>query len=94
MPYIYESERTKYEESIKKIVDEMIIVTKHSTNAAKGHLNYVIFSIVKRYLDRSGMNYGNAQDFIGGVLSCCQMELYRRILAPYEDEKIEQLGDV
>jgi hypothetical protein len=94
MPYVYHSERDKYEKSINEIVDQLIDVFKHSNNIAKGHLNYVIFTIIKRLLPRIGMNYANAQDFIGGVLTCCQLELYRRILVPYEDEKIEEMGDV
>lgn len=29
-----------------------------------------------------------------GVLRCCQLELYRRMVAPYEDKKIQENGDV
>jgi len=29
-----------------------------------------------------------------GVLECAKLELYRRIAAPYEDEKIVETGDV
>ena len=29
-----------------------------------------------------------------GVLECAKLELYRRMAAPYEDEKIEDNGDV
>jgi hypothetical protein len=63
-------------------------------NDAKGHLNYIVYSIIKRYLLASGMKYFRAQDFIGGVLTCCQLECYRRLLSPYEDQAIERHGDV
>ena len=29
-----------------------------------------------------------------GVLECAKLELYRRVAAPYEDEKIAENGDV
>jgi hypothetical protein len=29
-----------------------------------------------------------------GVLECAKLELYRRVAAPYEDEKIAESGDV
>ena len=29
-----------------------------------------------------------------GALECCKQEYYRRIIAPYEDKKIEENGDV
>ena len=66
----------------------------HDDDAAKGELNYVIYSIIKRYLEKHGMRYARAQDFIGGVLTCCQLELYRRLLGPYEDSAIIKNSDV
>ena len=29
-----------------------------------------------------------------GVLECAKLELYRRVAAPYEDDKIDENGDV
>ena len=90
-PYIPQPDRPQYEQAIADLVGKL---TPLDDNDAKGHLNYVIYSIVKRYLEARGMRYFRAQDFIGGVLSCCQMECYRRLLAPYEDKAIEKNGDV
>ena len=94
MPYITPSERPQYQDDINDIVDKLMAESIHSNNTAKGHLNYIITAIIKRFLKRTGMNYASAQDFIGGVLTCCQLELYRKMLAPYEDEKEEQNGGV
>ena len=58
-----------------------------------GELNYVISSLVDEYLQEYGKNYTNINEVIG-VLECAKLELYRRVAAPYEDEKIEQNGDV
>ena len=63
-----------------------------------GELNYVLTNIVKRYIqDFEGrtysFNYQKLNDAIG-ALEGCKLELYRRIVAPYEDKKITENGDV
>lgn len=58
-----------------------------------GELNYVISTRVDEYLRRKGLNYSNINEVIG-VLECAKQELYRRVAAPYEDEKMEENGDV
>ena len=58
-----------------------------------GELNYVISSLVDEYLQEYGKNYTNINEVIG-VLECAKLELYRRVAAPYEDDKIDQNGDV
>ena len=58
-----------------------------------GELNYMISSLIDEYLPEYGKNYTNINEVIG-VLECAKLELYRRVAAPYEDEKIEQNGDV
>jgi hypothetical protein len=94
MPYIKSEKRKDFETEIQSIVDKLD-KSEEGDNSAKGELNYIIYSIIKRYLDKKGMRYFRAQDFIGGVLTCCQMELYRRLLAPYEDNvAIKKNGDV
>lgn len=62
------------------------------TNA--GELNYTITKIVDRYiLDKGGIRYAHLNEVVG-ALECVKLELYRRIAAPYEDEKIASAGDV
>ncbi len=91
MPYIPLEDRGQYEQAIGDVVAKLSAM---DDDAAKGHLNYIIYSIIKRYLDEKGMRYSRAQDFIGGVLTCCQLECYRRLLGPYEDEAIAKNGEV
>lgn len=93
MPYIRQEDRPYYEAAINTIVRNMC---KIGHDAAKGNLNYVIFSIIKRYLELNdqGMRYHTAQDMIGGVLTSCQLELYRRLLVPYEEQAASRNGDV
>lgn len=59
-----------------------------------GELNYAITKIVEDYLLRKGgVRYAHLNEAIG-ALECAKLELYRRLVAPYEDVKIAQTGDV
>lgn len=78
MPYIPTSQKLKVKEG--KI-----------TNA--GELNYAIHQLISNYLENSKHNYQTCNDIMG-VLSCVGAEFYRRVIAPYEDKKIIQNGDV
>jgi hypothetical protein len=58
-----------------------------------GELNYKITKLVVDYLNQYDESYGRYNEVIG-VLTCVQHELYRRAIAPYEDVKKDQNGDV
>jgi hypothetical protein len=58
-----------------------------------GELNYILTSEIQRYIYCRGENYQSYNDIIG-ALESCKLELYRRKIAPYEDEKIKENGDV
>lgn len=91
MPYIPQDDRMRYDADINSIIENLC---SREEDEVKGHLNYIIFSIIKGYLDEKGMKYSRAQDLIGGVLTCCQMELYLRLLSPYEKQARERNGDI
>ena len=57
-----------------------------------GQLNYAITRLVHLYLTEE-YNYSRLNETIG-VLECAKLELYRRVVAVYEESKIEQNGDV
>jgi hypothetical protein len=59
-----------------------------------GELNYAISQVIDSYLhdyDRVGYTQYNE---VLGVLEALKLEIYRRLVAPYEDDKIEENGDV
>lgn len=58
-----------------------------------GELNYVITELICSYVRKHGLSYATLNNIIG-ALECAKLELYRRVAAPYEDEKIRQNGDV
>lgn len=58
-----------------------------------GELNYTLTTQVLRFLGPVTISYKGINEAIG-ALECAKLELYRRLAAPYEDEKIKQNGDV
>lgn len=59
----------------------------------EGELNYLITSLVHRWLKGRGVSYVSLNAAIG-ILECAKQELYRRVAAPYEDKKIKENGDI
>lgn len=58
-----------------------------------GALNYLNFVLIKKWIKEHGKKYWIFALFIG-TLVCCILEVYRRLVAPYEDSKIADNGDV
>ena len=58
-----------------------------------GELNYLLTTLCHEYWSFNRSNYQAFNDIIG-ALEGCKLELYRRRVAPYEDEKIKENGDV
>lgn len=91
MPYIKKKNREKYD----KILEEVAcIFSRHDLNERNiaGELNYLITSIIKTAVPFP-QSYRVLNELIG-VLECAKLELYRRTVAPYEDQKIQENGDV
>lgn len=58
-----------------------------------GELNYALTRVILDYLARNGLCYQTIND-IRGALVCAGDEFNRRVVAPYEDQKIVKNGDV
>lgn len=82
MPYIKEEDRERF-----------LAATSTDAAATPGELNYVLTTLCIEYLDRFNEGYSKYNEVIG-VLECCKLEMYRRAVAPYEDKKIIENGDV
>tara|TARA_R110000751_G_scaffold6560_2_gene27728 strand:+ start:3906 stop:4196 length:291 start_codon:yes stop_codon:yes gene_type:complete len=92
MPYITKIDRKKYEKAIDDIVLQLNLSGLDGFYPV-GDLNYIITTIIKKTLDRQGVRYQTANAVVG-ALECAKLELYRRLIAPYEDEKVKSNGDV
>lgn len=82
MPYIKQVDRNEIDERLSFPVIR---------NA--GELNYVFTRFAHEYWRDNGANYQAFNDIIG-ALEGAKLELYRRKVAPYEDGKIKENGDV
>jgi hypothetical protein len=82
MPYVKQGQRP----GLDKVVEAM----EEAGVIANGDLNYILYAFCKRNVKPSYNNYKN----FCGELRQCATEIERRILGPYEDEKIIENGDV
>jgi hypothetical protein len=72
-------------------LDRETIKAGHVPETA-GELNYLFTEIIKNYMGPNE-NYQRYNDVLG-ALEGCKLEVYRRKIAPYEDIKIKENGDV
>jgi hypothetical protein len=84
MPYIKPEKR--------KIIDKQLehILMYYMD---EGELNYIITKMLNKCTQNWGESYATYNK-LTGVLETCKLELYRRKIAPYEDKKISENGDV
>ena len=84
MPYITQDARTR--------------INAGGVPQDAGELNYAVTMVVDAYLARAAASEGRTRykhlNEAIGVLECAKLELYRRVAAPYEDQKIAESGDV
>jgi hypothetical protein len=58
-----------------------------------GELNYLISHAVHWYVMRAPMSYSMLNEALG-VLEAAKLELYRTVIAPFEDQKRAENGSV
>lgn len=85
MPYIKSADRFK--------LDDWIDEGNWPNPSNAGELNYVFTVLAANYIARQGENYQNYNDIIG-ALEGAKLELYRRHVSVYEDQKVKENGDV
>ena len=81
MPYIHKDDRLLLE------------LNGPSSVKTAGELNFLITALCIEYLNTNGTNYQRINDIVG-ALEGAKLEFYRRVAAPYEDQKIKENGDV
>lgn len=84
MPYISLKDRIHFDPAIDNIIAAL---------GGPGDLNYVITKLAHGLARIKGKNYAAYNEVIG-ALECAKLEMYRHIIGPYEDTKIEANGDV
>jgi hypothetical protein len=92
MPYIKQEDRDKFNGETEHCMYSFIEKVGRKIDTA-GEFNFVVTTLAKEYLEKHGENYQHYNDLLG-ALEGIKLELYRRQVAPYEDKKIEENGDV
>jgi hypothetical protein len=87
MPYIKKEARPAIDELVNPLIDHLKSLPVEKQDGA---LNYVITKIIKGLYPQRYFHFNRAL----GVLSAVKSEFYRRVIAPFEDTKIEENGDV
>jgi hypothetical protein len=97
MPYLADQDKKDLEfkdnyESIGRIEKLTDYLDNEPIDRLAGAINYLNFIIVRRWIDKNGKKYFVFAAILG-TLVCCIFEIYRRLVAPYEEEKIKSNGD-
>jgi len=88
MPYIKLDQRKNYHPELDQLIAKLLSVPEEDRD---GHINYCVTWLLKQlYYPPKYKRYNRAM----GVLDCIAREYYRRVVAPYEDEKIKENSDV
>lgn len=92
MPYIRQDKRDEFDTELDAFIIKFL--ETGDTESTAGRLNYAVSRILGSILnDDERISYSRINELIG-VLECAKIELYRRIAAPYEDDKSRINGDV
>ena len=88
MPYILQEQRGLLNRAIVLLGN--IVRNRLPIEDRPGALNFIITKLILQFMP---MRYKDFNEMIG-VLECVKMELYRTIIASYEDTKIKENGDI
>ena len=88
MPYIPQDKRKELEDKMEDLFSHI-----NSSELSIGEINFIISSILNKYMKASNFNYALCNSLIG-VLECAKLELYRKVVAEYEEVKISQNGSL
>lgn len=84
MPYIVSSRREKMDPHLEELANLV---------KSGGEINYCIFKLASLLIERMGESYDN-YSMCGSSMEHAKLEWYRRRVAPYEDRKIKENGDI
>ena len=84
MPYIKQDKRDVLTPHLEKLAREV---------TTEGELNYCIYKLSCLLIDKMGESYDN-YSMCSSAMEHAKLEWYRKRLAPYEDKKILENGDI
>ena len=96
MPYVKKDQRETVDPAVDALAEAVKKATVYTGMANRpvlpdGALNYAITTLLQKTVCPS--NYVEFERVIG-ILECAKLEFYRRAVAPYENVKAKENGDV
>ena len=91
MPYIKQEYRNALHDSLDELSDVIDSLHRYQLQHRDGLLNYTITRLIKDLYPAA--TYHDYNEVIG-MLECCKLEMYRKMVAPYEDVKELENGSV
>ena len=91
MPYISPEMREEIYPALRVLMNRVEAVCKDHQVEPDGTLNYVMTSLLLGFFNEE--KYSTYERGMG-LISCVGHEFYRRRVAPYEDQKSKDNGDV
>jgi hypothetical protein len=92
MPYIEQKDRKILNDKMKDLLNHI-----DTQETSIGEMNFIISSLLNTFMLKKAknlkFNYEVCNSLIG-VLECAKLELYRKVIADYEDYKIEENGEL
>lgn len=84
MPYIKQDQRKKFHYGL----DSLPVIDN------PGELNYLVSQLIRQYIKYGQKSGYQAINDIIGALEGAKLEFYRKIVIPYENQKIKENGDL
>ena len=84
MPYITQDKRDSLDPHLAELARSV---------ATEGELNYCIYKLSCLLIDKMGESYSN-YSLCSSAMEHAKLEWYRRRVAPYEDKKIHENGNI
>jgi len=92
MPYVTQDSRKCIDSQLHDLIEEARLVFE--PDEMKGVANYLVTRLVLGLLKpEDGWRYSSLADVVG-TLEAAKLEVYRRLVAPYEDGAIDKNGDL
>ena len=91
MPYITQDRRRVLDLAIDELAGVLYEMSAANPLTREGDLNYAISKLLRHMYPTQKYSEYNAAY---GMLMCCATEYYRTVIAPYEDQKKFENGEV
>jgi hypothetical protein len=88
MPYIKQERRAAIDPDLQKLIKFLKAI-----GMKKGDMNYVMTKMCQEYVAHHGKSYDHLSD-VTGMLNDVKTEFERKVVAPYEEEKIVENGEI